>query len=77
MILCVNPECRSPCPKHNARGLCQKCYSQAMRMISGSRTTWAELESLGLATPLQRKKFAAVVDAKRKELKRQPHGAKP
>ena len=70
MILCINPECGVACNKKNARGMCKKCYSQAMRLVFNGRTTWEELESLGLAAKLQTGKLAAVIEARRQEAKR-------
>ena len=42
------------------RGLCYNCYTRALRMVSLGKTTWAELERLGLArAPGTRAKRAA------------------
>lgn len=42
------------------RGLCHQCYTRAIRLVNKNKTTWAELERLGLArAPRTRAKRAA------------------
>lgn len=42
------------------RGLCHQCYTRASRLVSMGKTTWPELERLGLArAPRSRAKKAA------------------
>lgn len=43
---CITPGCDRQ--KH-IRGLCASCYIAARRMIADRKTTWEELESLGLS----------------------------
>lgn len=32
-----------------SRGLCNSCYQSALKLVRENRTTWKQLESLGLA----------------------------
>lgn len=42
------------------RGLCHQCYTRALRLVNMHKTTWAELERMGLArAPRTRAKKAA------------------
>jgi len=52
-VLCIVPSCGRPLhtPIRGARGLCYKCYAAANFQIKRGKTTWAELERLGLALP--------------------------
>ena len=42
------------------RGLCHQCYTRALRLVNLNKTTWAELERMGLSrAPRTRAKRAA------------------
>lgn len=71
-VLCVAPHCGKQLVQgKQGRGLCDTCYQEARRMIRLDKTTWAELESLGLAVPPKRRlgskksKFELAVDQAR------------
>lgn len=34
-----------------SRGLCRSCYNKSLRRVQSGAATWAELESLGQASP--------------------------
>ena len=45
--VCLRPGC-GKVPR--ARGLCNACYTGALRLVSMKRTTWAQLEAQGRVT---------------------------
>lgn len=45
---CCVPDCNK---EARWRGVCQSCYGQAKRLIDDGKTTWTELEEMGLAVP--------------------------
>jgi len=48
-IKCCVPECSGD--RIAGRGLCAGCYTTARYLIRSGRTSWEQLEALGLATP--------------------------
>lgn len=36
-------------------GLCRKCYQRAAELVRRGKVTWAELESMGRALPLEKR----------------------
>ena len=48
--MCMTPECKSPSVPV-VRGLCAVCYRSAKRLVDNGKTTWTELETMGLALP--------------------------
>lgn len=49
---CFVPECNSQFDgtKHaRSRGLCSSCYQKANSLVAQKKTTWEEMEKLGLA----------------------------
>ena len=64
---CVIPNCTTKTKKNNARGLCRICYRRAKTLIDSGKTTWAELERLGLASPaIPRCTLMDLINARRK-----------
>lgn len=61
-----------PCITHNCgkkrkwKGLCSSCYGQAKRLIDDNKTTWEELEQMGLVL-LDSKPFYAAFKQKKSE----------
>jgi hypothetical protein len=51
---CIVPQC--PATKIMARGLCSECYPAALHQVLINKTTWEQLESLGLANPKHSKR---------------------
>lgn len=45
---CCNPKCKGQ-GQPSWNGLCGKCYKEAKGMIHAGRTTWTDLQRLGLA----------------------------
>ena len=58
---CTIPKCEAT--KISARGLCVDCYLAARYQIKSGKTTWEQLESLGLVAPKRRVKRNAFYDA--------------
>lgn len=48
---CLVPNCPDPA---KVRGLCERCYANANRMVRAGQTTWEELTELGLAMSSRR-----------------------
>lgn len=50
---CCVPDCPNSIEVagKSSRGLCRSCYQKALACIRRGRTTWDELEKLGLAHP--------------------------
>lgn len=46
----------------SGRGLCRTCYADARRLVRLKQTTWAELETLGLADPPIRRRPARLTN---------------
>jgi hypothetical protein len=46
--VCIVADCGNPV---YARGLCERCVRGARRLIDQSKTSWEELEKLGMAVP--------------------------
>ncbi len=44
---CLTPDCKSKTAA-DCKGLCMRCYSTAKKMVEAGRTTWGQLEQLGL-----------------------------
>ncbi len=65
--LCLVPGCEKP---RRWKGICQSCYGQAKRLIDSGKTTWEELQEMGLAelegTPLLQA-FNAIKKAQQKK----------
>lgn len=51
----------------DGRGLCMSCYSKAKKMVEDKKTTWEELEQMGLIESKAVDKFTAAFNAKKKE----------
>jgi hypothetical protein len=45
--ICATPDCAER-PKW--KGLCDRCYRSAKRLVDAGKTTWEDLASLGLAS---------------------------
>ena len=78
-VPCLNPACTRTCGGSSrpnlggSRGLCAPCYNDALRLVKQGKTTWEEMERLGLAKPprgtmLER----AIREARRKATESQP-----
>ena len=52
--ICVVPGCGR---EAKIRGLCGRCCTAARAQIKKGKTTWADLERLGLATPPKKSAF--------------------
>lgn len=61
---CITPNCSK---KRKWKGICPSCYGQAMRLIDEEKTTWEELEQMGLVL-LDSKPFYAAFKEKKKRL---------
>lgn len=62
--ICLTPECQS---EARWKGLCSSCYGQAKQLIDENKTTWEELQEMGLAQ-LKNKPFKeAFLKAKQKK----------
>ena len=51
----------------DGRGLCMNCYSKAKKMVEAKKTTWEELESMGLVEPKATDKFTQSFNKKKAE----------
>jgi hypothetical protein len=51
-----------------SRGICRQCYVSARDLISGGKSTWDDMEKLGLVLPsrLNRSKFLNSFESKKK-----------
>lgn len=45
-----------------SRGLCQGCYAQLAALVAKQETTWQELEKLGIASELERRKKNSMIE---------------
>lgn len=52
----------------DGRGLCMNCYSKAKKMVEAKKTTWEELESMGLVELKVTDKFTMAFNNKKKEI---------
>jgi len=64
------------------KGLCRSCYGQALRLINTGKTTWEELQDLGLAAYSSKPFMVAFLRKKKaaeevKELEVQPQSEFP
>lgn len=50
---CIIPNCDSHVGRLS-RGLCRRCYHNAIYAIKNNKTTWQNLEELGLALPCKK-----------------------
>jgi hypothetical protein len=59
---CLVPSCGKPNTR-GSRGLCPRCRTLAAAEVNSGRTTWDELERLGLARPPKKRPniFAAAL----------------
>lgn len=53
---CIVPNCANKAD--GPRGLCQRCYVTARKLVDRKETTWDELQARGLLLPTFRKSFA-------------------
>lgn len=63
---CLTKNCRGFAAA-DCRGLCMKCYSQAKKLVQDGKTSWDELESMGLATPKAGTPFLDQFNASKKK----------
>ena len=59
---CITPKCGK---ERKWKGLCPSCYGQAKRLIDDEKTSWEELEAMGLVL-LDSKPFYAAFNEKKK-----------
>lgn len=64
---CMTPNCGK---KRKWKGICPSCYGQAKRLIDEEKTTWEELEQMGLVL-LDSKPFYAAFKQKKSQTKEQ------
>ena len=62
--LCLTPNCGK---KVERRGLCRSCYIQALRLIHTEKTTWMELQDMGLGLATKRSKQFMLAFLKKKQ----------
>lgn len=65
-VKCLTPKCTRT-PTENLKGLCMNCYSKAKQAVELGKTSWAELERLGLAANKKDPFDAALEQARQKE----------
>ena len=49
----------------DGRGLCMGCYSKAKKMVEAKKTTWEELESMGMVESKATDKFTKLFNEKK------------
>ena len=49
----------------NGRGLCMSCYSKAKKIVEAKKTTWEELESMGMVESKATDKFTQAFNEKK------------
>lgn len=54
-VKCHTTECTNA-GRNDFKGLCRRCYSEAVELVKLRKTTWTELINLGLCIETERKK---------------------
>ena len=62
-VICLTPKCYHNAASPAYRGLCLVCYGKAKKLVAEKKTTWEELEQMGLALPTGGDPFADAFDS--------------
>lgn len=63
--------------KGGGRGLCKKCHDAAYYLVESGKTSWKELEDLGLAVPVYKTHFEQQLASRRREQQKKNAPGKP
>lgn len=66
ILQCMVPQCERPQALAMKRGLCMPCYSKAKKMVESGKTTWEQLEEMGLSKSQEDDPFTEAFNAAKK-----------